>query len=538
MFQRILYAILTPLLLWVSWPPNNFAPLLFIAFIPLLLLERNISLSGESKTGTKIFWYSWLSFGLWNLFTTWWIANTHWSGLMMTVLVNGALMALVMVIFHFVKRKLGNQRGYIGLPFLWICLEVLHRNWDLSFPWLNLGNGFAANPEWVQWYEHTGTMGGTLWIWITNLTLFGAIVAFQQNKQVKSLAIRTTGVAVLLIILPIVLSYNRYSNYEEKGKSANVVVVQPNIDTYAEKPLLSNEEQAVRFLRLANFQLNDSVDFLVGPEDLLADGEYQDKLPQSSGFKMMKAVANEYPNLNIVVGASLLQHYTTRPLSPTAREYSNTEAWYDVYNSAIMINQHDSVPVYHKSKLVAGVEMMPFANVLKPVLGNIVDQMGGSTGSLGYQNKRGVFTSSNGKFKVGPIICWESDFGQYVTDYVKNGANLLFIITNDDWWGDSPGFIQHLHYARLRAIENRRSIARSANTGVSCFINQRGDLIDPQPYKKPTAIKGVIKANTDMTYYSKAGDLLGRVALFISGFLVLFAFVKGYLKKVNSLAQR
>ena len=381
-------------------------------------------------------------------------------------------------------------------------------------------------------------MGGTLWIWITNLTLFGAIVAFQQNKQVKSLAIRITGVAVLLIILPIALSYNRYSNYEEKGESANVVVVQPNIDTYAEKPLLSNEEQAVRFLRLANFQLNDSVDFLVGPEDLLADGEYRDKLPQSSGFKMMKAVANEYPNLNIVVGASLLQHYTTRPLSPTAREYSNTEAWYDVYNSAIMINQHDSVPVYHKSKLVAGVEMMPFANVLKPVLGNIVDQMGGSTGSLGYQKKREVFTTSNGKFKVGPIICWESDFGQYVTDYVKNGANLLFIITNDDWWGDSPGFIQHLHYARLRAIENRRSIARSANTGVSCFINQRGDLIDPQPYKKPTAIKGVIKANTDMTYYSKAGDVLGRVALFISGFLVLFAFVKGYLKKVNSLAQR
>src|SRR5690606_32905513 len=178
-------------------------------------------------------------------------------------------------------------------------------------------------------------------------------------------------------------------------------------------------------------------------------------------------------NMTIVSGATLLKHYATTPTSPTAREYNNTVAWYDVYNAAIMVNRHDSIPDYYKSKLVAGVEMMPFSNFLKPALGNTISQMGGTSGSLGYQNHREIFTSADGKFKVAQLICWESDFGEYVTDYVKKEANLLFIITSDEWWGDSPGFIQHLHYARLRAIENRRSIARSANTGVSCFINQR-----------------------------------------------------------------
>lgn len=538
MFQRILYAILSSLLLWVAWPPNNIAPLLFIAFIPILLLERHISLSGEDGPGKKVFLYSWLAFGLWNIFTTWWLINAHWSGLLMTTFVNGALMALVITLFHFVKRKLGNQRGYFALPFLWICLEVLHKNWDLSFPWLNLGNGFAENVEWIQWYEYTGVFGGSLWVWLANLLLFSVFLSFHKTKNWGNFALKLVAVIIPVILIPIQLSHLRYSNYEEQGEDANIVVVQPSIDTYTEKNLLSNEEQAVKFLRLANFALDSATDFLVGPEDLLPDGVYMDKFKDSSPIKMYQAVVSSYPNLNIVSGASLLKHYSTRPLSPTAREYNNTEAWYDVYNAAFMVNRYDSIPDFYKSKLVAGVEMMPFSSFLKPLLGNTVSEMGGTSGSLGYQKQREVFTSADGRFKVAPIICWESDFGEYVTDYIKKGANLLFIITNDDWWGDSPGYIQHLHYARLRAIENRRSIARSANTGVSCFINQRGDIIQPQPYKKPTAIKGEIKANTEMTYYSKAGDVLGRISLFIGGFILLFAFVKGYLKKVNSLAQR
>lgn len=532
MTQRLLPAFLTPILLWLAWPGIGFTPFLFVAFIPMLWLEH--CLTGEKKAGHTWFLLSWLAFGLFNFLCTWWLINAHWSGVLMTTVINGGLMALVMMIFRFIKNKLGAQRGYVSLPFLWICLEVLHKKWDLSFPWLNLGNGFANRVEWIQWYEHVGAFGGTFWILVVNLLLFWGLRIFMQTKELKPLIWRSLTVVVLLIIIPTSLSYIRYLNYEEKGALANVVVVQPNIDTYTEKNLLTNAEQATKFMRLANLKLSDSTNFLIGPEDLLAAGIYQNQLKDSEAFNVIHSAIVQYPNLNIIVGGTTLQYYKGAEDSETARPFSNGDGYYDAFNSALFLNSKEPVQLYHKSKLVAGVEMFPFASALKPVLGGIVESMGGATRGLATQKTRDVFVSQDEKFRAAPLICWESDFGEYVTGYVRNGANILTVITNDDWWGNTPGHVQHLYYSRLRAIENRRSVARSGNTGISCFINQRGDVIQPTAYKEEAVLKGSIYANNELTYYSRTGDFIGRVALFISGFMLLFAFVRGYLRKVNS----
>ncbi len=532
MIQRLLPVLLTPVLLWLAWPGIGFTPLLFVAFIPLLWVEH--SLAGKRKAGVKWFWYSWLAFGLWNFLCTWWIMNAHWSGVATTVFVNGGLMALVMVIFRFIKNKLGAQRGYIALPFLWVCLEVLHKNWDLSFPWLNLGNGFANRVEWIQWYEHVGAFGGTLWIWAINLLLFWAIQLMLKTRQMRPFIWRTLTAILLGIILPASLSYVRYLSYREKGTPAEVVVVQPNIDTYTEKNMLSDVEQLTTFLRLANLRVDSAVDFLAGPEVLLPDGMYQDKIASSRTAGILRDMTAHYPDLNIILGATTLEYYPEGQESRTARPFAKSEGFYDVYNSALLFNASEEIQIYHKSRLVAGVEMMPFANLLKPVLGNLIENMGGTSSGLATQPHRDVLTSEDKRFKAAPLICWESDFGEYVTEYVRNGANFIAVITNDDWWGNTPGHIQHLHYSRLRAIENRRAIARSANTGISCFINQRGDVIQPLAYKREGVIRASIYANSELTYYSRSGDLIGRTSLFIAGFLLLFALVRGYLMKVDS----
>ncbi len=532
MKQKLLPALLTPVLLWLAWPGIGFTPFLFVAFIPMLWLEH--SLTGEKKAGRTWFLLSWLAFGLFNFLCTWWLVNAHWSGVFMTTVINGGLMALVMVIFRFIKNKLGAQRGYVSLPFLWICLEVLHKNWDLSFPWLNLGNGFASRVEWIQWYEHVGAFGGTFWVLVVNLLLFWALRLFIQTKQLKPFIWRSLTVITLLVILPISLSYMRYLSYKEKGELTKVVVVQPNIDIYTEKNFLTNTEQATKFMRLANVSLNDSIDFLIGPEDLLGEGMYQDKIQESEAYNVVHSAIDQYPNLNIIIGGTTLRHYKSGEQSKTAHSLSNGYGYYDVYNSALFLNSKKEVQLYHKSKLVAGTEMMPFSTVLKPLLGGLVESMGGTTGGFVPQQNRDVFVSADEKFSVAPLICWESDFGEFVTGYVRNGASLIAVITNDDWWGNTPGHVQHLHYSRLRAIENRRAIARSGNTGISCFINQRGDIIQPTAYKEEAVLKGSIYANNELTYYSRTGDFIGRVALFISGFMLLFAFVRGYLRKVNS----
>src|SRR5258706_1529504 len=133
--------------------------------------------------------------------------------------------------------------------------------------------------------------------------------------------------------------------------------------------------------------------------------------------------------------------------------------------------------------------------------------MGGMSGSLGTQDDRNVF--AHGNYKAAPVICYESIFGDFLSGYVRNGAEMIFIITNDGWWGNSPGYKQHAAYGRLRAVEFRRSIARSANTGISCFINQRGDVEQATPWWTEEVIKARLNKNDALTFYAKHGDYIG-----------------------------
>ncbi len=172
--------------------------------------------------------------------------------------------------------------------------------------------------------------------------------------------------------------------------------------------------------------------------------------------------------------------------------------------------------------MVPGVEKMPFPNQLH-FLEKFALDLGGTSGSLGMQDERTVFVSKNGPGKVAPVICYESIYGDYVGQYIRNGADYIFIMTNDGWWGDTPGYKQHLLYGRLRAIETGKSIARSANTGISCFINQRGDITQPQDWWTASAIKETLYSNEGTTFYTRHGDYIANAMVVLSLGGILFA---------------
>ncbi len=519
------------MLLHFSWPTQGFVYLLFVAFLPLLNLERHIS-AGQAKHKTSaVFFYSYLTFAFFNLTTTLWVKNAHPIGPIATTFINGALMAFVFTLYHIIAKRLGYKRALLGLPFLWISLEVFHQDWDMSFPWLDLGNAFATHIEWIQWYEYVGHMGGSLWVWIVNLLLFQALISAEKNKK---LALANVLFAVAAFIIPVGLSTHTYLNYTDKGEDVNVVVVQPNIESFHEKYSLSESEQTNKFLNLASPLLDEHVDLLVGPETLLGYGFEEARAEHNPSINQFKNLIDTYPDLNIFFGATTFSVFNEANKTPISLPFRNGNMWYEIYNTSYQINRNGLSNPYHKSKLVVAAETMPFRSVLQPLLGKIIVDLGGMTGSHGTQTERTVFTSSNGKAKAATIICWENEFGDYCTEYVRNGANILLHITNDGWWGNSDGHRQHMNYARLRAIENRRSVARSANTGISCFINQRGDVFKPQPWATDAAIKMEIKANEELTFYTKNGDLIGRIAVFVSVFLLLIALVQGYLKKKNA----
>ncbi|MCK5856887.1 MAG: apolipoprotein N-acyltransferase, partial [Bacteroidales bacterium] len=204
---------------------------------------------------------------------------------------------------------------------------------------------------------------------------------------------------------------------------------------------------------------------------------------------------------------------------------------YYSYNTALMLIHQQAIQTYHKSMLVPGAEITPFPFLLKPL--EKVFDFGGTMGTLGVSEKQNVLLDKKQDIKVGSIICYESIYGEFVGNYVRNGANLLAIITNDGWWGNSPGHRQHFDYARLRAIEYRRDVIRSANTGISAFFNQRGDDFQTSKYWESAVLKGKAQLHTKMTYYALHGDYLAKTSIFISSLLILI-FISLSLRKIRN----
>ncbi len=518
-----LLSLLTGVLLWLGWPANGFPGLLFVALVPLLYVEDYIYLNKHNFSKASVFLFSWAGFLTWNILTTWWICYSTVFGAVMAMVFNSLFMALVFHFYHMVRRGLiKGRRGHLVLIFFWVTFEYLHLDWDLTWSWLNLGNGFANYPAWVQWYEYTGTFGGTVWILSMNLLLFMALKFGFGLIRVRRKVVLFSLAASLLLLVPLCLSLSRYYRYTEKSDPVNVVVVQPNIDPYNEKfGSMTSRQQLDKILRLAREKITSQTDFVVCPETAIPEGIIESEIDSSWSVDSLKVLLHEHPHLKIVIGiSSFIIYEKGEALSETARLSRDGAYYYDVCNTAMYYDTAFRPQLYHKSKLVPGVEKMPFPKLLKPLEKFAID-LGGMTGSHAVQKERSVFSTPGGQIRVAPVICYESIYGDFLSTYIRNGANLIFIITNDGWWDNSPGHRQHLQYARLRAIENRRSIARSANTGISCYINQRGDLLDCTAYWEDAVLSRTINANEKLTFYSRFGDYIGRFAQWITYSLLL-----------------
>ncbi|RAV28887.1 apolipoprotein N-acyltransferase [Sinomicrobium soli] len=516
--NNLILALSSGLLLAAGWPVYGIPLLLFVAFVPLLLAERNIRLSGTGRKGLKVFGHAYLTFLIWNAVTTWWIWYSTAFGMFFAILVNTLLMTLVFWGYHLLARKLPPKIHLVFLPALWISFEKFHLNWDFSWPWLNLGNAFSEYPAWIQWYEYTGTFGGSLWIWMVNIGLFAAVWSFRESGHKSRLA-RGVGKNVLLVALPVIVSLLMYHRYEMPEKSMEVVVLQPNIDPYSEKYEIDNAAMAARLVELASGYADGHTDYVIAPETALSSGADIDGFARSRARYLLQELPRRYPGLDVIVGGDFYRKYPG-PGKPTPTANRIGGGWYDAYNAAVQIDNTDNLQFYIKSKLVVGVENLPFKAVLEPLLGNIMIDLGGTVVSRATQPEPSVFTGKAGK--AAPIICYESIYGEYVAGYVRKGADFLTVITNDGWWSNSQGHKQHLSYARLRAIETRRSVARSANTGISAFINPRGDVLQTLAYASEGALKGKVVLNEEQTFYVRYGDLIARISVLVAGLLVLY----------------
>ena len=537
--SRFVLSVLSAVLMWIAWPTLSVTIALFFGLVPLLFVERGIRLDDSGHKGRRLFLWSWFSFILWTLLTNWWIYNAHWSGMVAAMFVNGTLMALVWWLFHKASVLLNPLKGRIALVVFWLAFELFHLDWDLSYPWMMLGNGLSSRPVMIQFYEYTGVMGGTLWILIINLIIFSFLSSAMIVSNGSNARPRYRLLFPLFILLIVPLFFSGLSEEEINDLDRiEVAIVQPNLDPYTEKFERNNLDQVAYFDQLIPEAERADLDLIVFPETCLPDGFFLENIDHDPGIRSLMYWIELNPELKILTGASTYTVYEDEADKTATARPMNNGMWYDAFNSGIYLSNGNPPQIYHKSKLVAGVEMMPFQSVIQPLLGNVALDLGGIVGALGAMEERKVFgEKENGA--LAPVICYESIYGAYVTEYVRNGANLIAIITNDGWWGDTEGHRQHFHYAQIRAIETRRFIVRSANTGISAYINPNGEVIQKMGWDETGYLRDFVVLNEEKTFYSIYGNFFGRIASFMAVLFLAYMISAWRIKRGGlSMTQR
>lgn len=520
-FKILLYVISPALLFWLAWPPRDLFFLGFFAFVPLFILEdKTKNIRGSS-------WLIYASLLIWNIVISWWVGYAEFYSSIFMLLANSWLMYLPWLGYRKARNMVRDQKALLIFISLWLSFEYLHLNWQISWPWFTLGNIFAKHNEVVQWYEITGTLGGSLWVLTTNVFFFLSI----QKSNLKY-GLRPIGLIIVPILLSIPFYLSNQSDYTTSKKSTHpALVVQPNIDPYLKFDKEKEVINLIDMLELVEPEIDDSTDYVIFPETAIVeyvDENYPDRF---ESIQLLKRFVKKHPQIHIISGISTYKFFNKEePLSQTARKTKSGD-YYDSYNTAIEIDKHGNLDFYHKGKLVPGAEIMPYPTIFK-FLDFLAVDLGGISGSLGSDKKPKVFDAGE-KPNLAPLICYESVFPGHVAEFCREGAEILLVITNDGWWKDTDGYKQHMYYASLRAIENRREVLRSANTGISCRIDKLGKIHEHSQWWREEVVPVMVNSFDNMTFYTKYGDYIGRLASFIGSFFILGMIVKKKSKNVN-----
>ena len=531
-YSGFFIALAGSILLWAAWPTSPLTLLIFIAWIPLLWIEDHVS------NWKKLFGLTYLHMLFWNIATTWWVWNASPAGAMGAFIANSLVMCVPWLLFYFTKKQFGRWIGYSSLIVFWLTFEYIHHNWELSWPWLTLGNSFATHPEWVQWYEYSGSTGGSLWVLLVNIIAYAIFSEYRHNGKTKAYYI-TLAAWIAVLAIPILISGIMISSEKKNIATAlstatkNVVIVQPNIDPYTEKFTGSIESQIQKLVILSEQQIDKNTTLVVWPETAIPAQVWEDEIKENFFYSPIWSFLNRHPLISLVTGIDSYKNYgqNKKDAPKTARFEPTAQSYYDAFNTAAFFDADTTIQLYHKAKLVPGVETLPS---FLSFMGKWFEDFGGISGTLGRDSERKVFVSRDNHFKAAPIICYESIYSDYITEYIRKGANILTIITNDGWWGNTQGYKQHMNYGRLRAIETRKWVARSANTGISCFIDPLGNVINPQPWDTAASIKLAVPVDDRQTFFVKHGDLLSRATTVVSILLLvlnIFFWIKEKIKK-------
>ena len=509
----LVLSILSGFLLGLSFPPYIFSPFLVVAFLPLLIVNE---LAVRNQISYKMtFLCSWLAFIVWNIIVSYWLYNTVIIPVVLLHLINPLFFAIIFTLFRVVYQKIGKNIAFFTLFTLWLSFEFLHHRWELAYPFMTLGNGLAKSIQWIQWYEYTGVLGGSFWILLLNIVAYKIIesIFLSNNRQENmKLAYNYIRLWLAIFLFPLLFSYFLFYQYKEQGRQANILIIHPNTDCYTEKYNQNSETLTKQYIQQIKQVIKPTTNFVILPETAITDAGFYGKLQDNKSLQICQSLLKQYPNTKIISGAIVYQYAdksnaVREPNLNYAKEY---DYWYYAYNVALQLDSSNHIDLHCKQHLVPFEERIPYTHVFGK-LKNIIAKLGfwHFETNINYQN---TFTAQAGN--IVPLVCFESLFGESTAKAVRQDGEAIVVMLNEGWYNNQTGAAQFMHYASLRAIENRRCVVRSSNYGFSCFINQRGEITTSINERKTDSIEQNIYLNNSKTFYTQYGDWVGKLACF------------------------
>jgi len=533
---KVACAVLTGVMLGFAFPPFPTGILAAFAFVPLFLLIESTETYGEALR------YSYLAFLVFNLIVLYWPGGfVHAKD--PYLMIAGVLLILVHPFFFcatilgwmYLMRHFGFTTSLWLFPLLWVAFEYLHSLFEIGFPWLTLGNTQTYDLSLVQFISYTGVYGLSFWLLVMNVLAYILYVKFSTRTWKPSSLKAITLVIGLLVVyfLPkvygnSVLQRNKYSSTENQVR---IGIVQPNIDPFDKWQ--SPVHRQIGILQQHTYEVSkQNVDLVIWPETAIP---FYIIDPQNRSFLTQLKQQVRQLNVNLLTGIPYRIFYEEGDVIPNSSKVAEDGRRYDSFNSSMLLQSSDQkIQIYSKVLLVPFAERVPFSEEL-----SFLNAMRWNFGLGGWGIGRDttVFrfkTRESREVSFSNLICYESIYPGFVANFVRKGAQFLTIITNDSWWGNTSGAYQHLQFALLRAVENRRWITRCANGGISCFIDPFGRILRPSKLFTQSTIVGEIFPESELTFYSQYGDWLPEIALIVCSFFFAAAIGKKLYLKIRT----
>jgi len=499
-----LYPALAGLLMALSCPPINLSFLAFVALVPLFLyLDKPLTFTRTVRAGVLC------SVAYFGIELSWVTAMGTFSWLAFPGYLV-ILLGLHVPNFFFFVIPIVVLRSYISVPFLysapfaWVICERLRGYGDLSFPWCTFGYSLTRFPFLLQFADLTGIYGVSFWLVVLNVLLFEAMRAPRHRARWRKYAM------VWLFVFGSVNLYNAWRWFEGIGPPSGqltVAVVQPNIAQRIKWDDRYSRQVLEKIFALNATAMHSSADLVVWPETAIP---YY--VNENRPFDLTEM--GELPEGKARILTGLLDSAAD---SRGQTRFYNAAALFD--SRGIMLER------YKKIYLVPGSERYPFRHLLG-FTRSFFKIQDISYGAMDSGHDAKVFTLPRAKFSV--LICYESAFPELSRTFRLRGSNFLVNITNDAWFGRSFAPYQHASFLVLRAIENRTAIVRCGNTGISGFLDPLGRWQQKTALNTEAVLAGTIPLTTQLTFYTRFGDLIVYVSFAALGLLVILALKKKY----------